>query len=334
MPNMLPVPFAWKMRFNETVSMLGMFLSALYVTLIKVVLVYFECGENPSGPATMMKFRNVVCASDERSAGAPAMVLGMLLYMVGFYMAFVWAAFVAPSKWMEVNFREQWKFMLTRWRPAVWYWGVALMSRNGLVAFGGVVSSEPRAQLIYITCVVIAYFSMTAIRQPWRETTLNRFDVFTSVLICLIGMFGMVFVSLEDEMTTNERAGLSVTGKEELRDTFAKVLLALIFVMIMSFGALGIWCFSMMTPGGAEKHAMAESKACKALATQLENATKTENFLTDATRLIHEVTSYDRNGLANFLQQLNADERTKDGGATYTIMIQKAKAGGATTVSA
>jgi hypothetical protein len=99
---------------------------------------------------------------------------------------------------------------------------VALMSRNGLVAFGGVVSSEPRAQLIYITVVVIAYFTMTAIRQPWRDTTLNRFDVFTSVLICLIGMFGMVFVSLEDEMTTNERAGLSVAGKEELRDTFAK----------------------------------------------------------------------------------------------------------------
>ena len=218
----------------------------------EVVLLYFECNENPSGPSTLSKFRDTLCDSEERTAGAPAMVIGMLLYLVGFYALFVWAAIVAPSKWMEVNFREQWKFMLTRWRPAVWcrppsqsrveaavvgvfvhfcflgaaverrYWGVALMSRNGLVAFGGVISSEPRAQLIYITCVVIAYFSMTALRQPWRDTTLNRFDVFTSVLICLIGMFGMVFVSLEDEMITNERAGLPVTSKEELRDTFAK----------------------------------------------------------------------------------------------------------------
>jgi hypothetical protein len=330
----LPVPSSWKMRFNQTVSMIGMFMSALYVTLIKVVLLYFECNENPSAPSTLAKFRDTLCDSDERTAGMPAMVIGMLLYLVGFYMAFVWAAFVAPSKWMEVNFREQWKFMLTRWRPAVWYWGVALMSRNGLVAFGGVVSSEPRAQLIYITCVVIAYFSMTAIRQPWRETTLNRFDVFTSVLICLIGMFGMVFVSLEDEMITNERAGLSVTGKEELRDTFAKVLLGLIVIMMMSFGGLVTWCFSMMTPGGAEKHAMAESKNCKALAMQLETAVKREGFLSDATRLIHEVTSYDRGGLANFLQQLNADEHTKDGGVTDTISVQKAKAGAPQTVSA
>jgi hypothetical protein len=329
--NVLPLPYSWKMKFNQTLSMIGMFMSALYVTLIKVVLLYFECNENPSAPSTLAKFRDTLCDSDERTAGLPAMVMGMLLYLVGFYMLFVWAAFVAPSKWMEVNFREQWKFMLTRWRPAVWYWGLALMSRNGLVAFGGVVSSEPRAQLTYITVIVIAYFSMTAIRQPWRDTTLNNFDVFTSVLICLIGMFGMVFVSLEDEMITNERAGLSVEGKEELRDTFAKVLLGLIAVMFISFGSLVLWCLSMMTPGGAEKHAMAESKDCKALANQLEAATKRGNFLGEATRLINEVTSYDRSGLANFLQQLNADERTKDSGATDTIMIEKAKAGGAPT---
>jgi hypothetical protein len=107
--------------------------------------------------------------------------------------------------------------------------------------------------------------------------------------------------------------------------------LGLIVIMMISFGSLVLWCFSMMTPGGAEKHAMAESKDCKALATQLETAAKSEHFLSDATRLINEVTSYDRSGLANFLQQLNADERTKDGGATDTIMIQKAKAGGAPT---
>ena len=114
------------------------------------------------------------------------------------------------------------------------------------------------------------------------------------------------------------------------------MLLGLIAIMFISFGSLGLWCFSMMTPGGAEKHAMAESRTCKALATQLETAVKRDGFLSDATRLIHEVTSYDRQGLDNFLQQLNADERTKDGGATDTISIQKAQAkgGAGQTVSA
>jgi hypothetical protein len=285
--------------------------------------VYFECNENPSGPATLAQFRDVVCGSDERTAGLPAMVLGILLYLVGFYIVFVWAAYVAPSKWMEINFREQWKFMLTRWRPAVWYWGLALMTRNGLVAFGGVVSTEPRAQLIYIASIVIVYFCMTALRQPWRETMLNHFDVFTSLIICLIAMFGMVFVSLEDEMRTRERAGLSVTGKEGLRDTFSAALLALVVIMVGAFGSLALWSLAMMTPGGAEKNATEESRKCKALATRLEAVVKKDGFLYDATRLIHEVTAFDRLGLQNFLKQLNADERTKDGGATDTICIQK-----------
>ena len=77
---------------------------------------------------------------------------------------------------------------------------------------------------------------------------------------------------------------------------------------------------------------MAESKACKALAAELETAAKKGDFVSNATRLIHEVTSYDRAGLANFLQQLHADEHTKEGGVTDTISIQKAKAG--VTVSA
>jgi len=201
-----------------------------------------------------------------------------------------------------------------------------LMSRNGLVAFGGVVSSEPRAQLMYISCIVIGYSSMTAIRQPWRETVLNHFDVFTSVLICLISTFGMVFVSLEDEMITNERAGLGVTGQEDLRDTFAKVLLALVVIMVLSFCGLALWSFSMMLPAGQQRTAQEEARKCKALCGKLEAAVKTESFLADAVRLIHEVTSYDRKGLQDFLKQLGADERTKESGATDTISIQKAKA--------
>jgi hypothetical protein len=124
-------------------------------------------------------------------------------------------------------------------------------------------------------------------------------------------------------MRTRERAGLSVTGKEGLRDTFSAALLALVVIMVGAFGSLALWSLAMMTPGGAEKNATEESRKCKALATRLEAVVKKDGFLYDATRLIHEVTAFDRLGLQNFLKQLNADERTKDGGATDTICIQK-----------
>ena len=49
----LPVPEAWKMLPNPTFSMLGMLLSALYITLVKVVVAFWECVENPAAEGTL-----------------------------------------------------------------------------------------------------------------------------------------------------------------------------------------------------------------------------------------------------------------------------------------
>ena len=119
----LPVPEAWKMLPNQTISMLGMLLTALYITLVKVVVAFWECVDNPSAGRTLAKYKDVVCSSDEHNEVLPAMALGLILYVIGGYFGFLHAAYVAPSKWMDVTFRERWKFMLTRWRPDTYYWG-------------------------------------------------------------------------------------------------------------------------------------------------------------------------------------------------------------------
>lgn len=86
----------------------------------QIVMAYFECPENPAAEATLSKYKDVVCGSDEHADALPAMLIGMLLYVVGFYLAFLRAAWIAPQQWTNTDFREMWKFMLTRWRPDVW----------------------------------------------------------------------------------------------------------------------------------------------------------------------------------------------------------------------
>ena len=80
-------------------------------------MAYFECPENPAAGATLAKFKDVVCGSDEHTEALPAMVLGFTFYVIGFYLSFLYAAYIAPQMWSNVGFREKWKFMLTRWRP-------------------------------------------------------------------------------------------------------------------------------------------------------------------------------------------------------------------------
>ena len=98
------------------------------------------------------------------------------------------------------------------------------MTRNLLVAFAGIISTEPRVQLVYSVCIVIVAMVLTSVWQPWRAPVLNHYDVSTAVILCFIGMFGMLFVSLQDEIRVSQRLGLStvVEGKESLRNDFAK----------------------------------------------------------------------------------------------------------------
>merc|ERR1719231_555482 len=110
--------------------------------------------------------------------------------------------------------------MLTRWRPSVFFWGTAMITRNLFVAFGGIISNEPRAQLLYICCIVIVYFTFTATYQPWRAPMLNHFDVITCLVLCIIGMLGIVLVSLQDEIRTCGETGQDCAPRERLLDAF------------------------------------------------------------------------------------------------------------------
>merc|ERR1719421_2675777 len=123
---------------------------------------------------------------------------------------FLVACIQAPSHWMDVAFRERWKFMLQRWRPDVYYWGSVVMTRNLLVAFAGIISMEPGVQLKYVICVVMLTFAATGAYSPWRAPMLNHYDVSSCIVLCFIGIFGLSFLALELEINLHERLGSTV----------------------------------------------------------------------------------------------------------------------------
>lgn len=188
------------MRFNEAFSTLGMIFTALYITLAKVVFSYFECPENPSAPATMQKFIEVECGGEAHKEGFPAMVFGVSLYLVGFYSLNLNAVRNAPSKWMDIKFRTQYRYLFMRWRLESYYWGMMLMSRNLLVGVAAMISSVVVTQLSWCIIVIFFFVTATAIRQPWRHPYLNYFDVASAECIAITGFAGLIFVSQQDQM--------------------------------------------------------------------------------------------------------------------------------------
>jgi hypothetical protein len=303
----LPVPPDWVMQVDQTFNMLGMLLTALYVTLVKIVVAYWECSENPSPDhETLARYRDIECASDDRMDATPPMVLGLLVYVVGIYVKFLHVAYAAPNEWPKPEFREKWRFMLTRWRPDVWFWGSMVMTRNLMVACAGVVANEPRVQLIYLVWVVSSVFTVTAIWQPWRVPMLNISDILSCCILNAIGVFGLVFVSLHDEIELNTRMGRShiAARQADLQKTLAVVLAVLFALFVVVFLSVICWALMLLMPGRAAQEELQMEASLKSLYNQTVVAVKDDNFDNDVKRLIDNSNAYDRAGLMTIVNKL------------------------------
>lgn len=117
--------------------------------------------------------------------------------------------------------------------------------------------SSVEVQLVYVVCVVVIVFSVTGIWMPWRAMVLNHYDVSSSIVLSFIGIFGIIFVSLDKEIQVGQQHDMDVSGKMDERTSFARVLSALIAIFLALFGALCMWCASMAIPSQMEKQATA-----------------------------------------------------------------------------
>jgi len=168
-------------------------------------------------------------------------------------------------------------------------------------------------------------FAMTGAYMPWRAMVLNHYDVASSIVLTFIGVFGIIFVSLDKEIDVQQQNDLPTQDKLDEQRTFGAVLSALVAIFLALFGALCVWCVSMVFPGQVEKQTEAHNKECRELTAQLHQKVSSANFKEESARLIQESTTYDRLGLKNFLIKIDADQATHKSGATDTISIQKAK---------
>lgn len=322
--------FKVQMKFNHTFSMVGMLSSALYITLVKVVLDFWECPENPCGKNTVAKYRQIVCYTDEHWQALPAMVIGAVLYVFGFYTYCMWAAIVAPTHWMDVGFRERFKFMFTRWRPDVWYWGQTVMTRNLLVAFAGLVSTQSRDQLSVVVVTVIVFYALTARQQPWRAPQLNDFDVATSFVLSIIGLYGMIFMSLGEEILLHRKQDKEIEALEaqQMMDAYAEVLKILIIVFLLLFAGVVAWCFNGMREKERVRIVQNNELYVRQIVADLKNALKDgqEGFMQQASALLMEATPYDRNAMRGFITKLMVDDKgSLSAGRGETASYQTAK---------
>merc|ERR1712110_1063508 len=119
------------MQIDQSLNALGMVLMSLYVAVCKAVFNIFECRQNPSAPNTLRSHDGFLCFGEEVQHMLPAAVLGALVYVVVFSSVYVWVIVQAPSKYQDsAGFRLRTHFLLNKWHPERWFWGILFVTRN------------------------------------------------------------------------------------------------------------------------------------------------------------------------------------------------------------
>jgi hypothetical protein len=284
-----------------------MLYSALYISLVKMVVSYFECVPNPAADATLAKYKQVVCHSSEHSVATPAMVLGMVLYVFGFFCLCLYMNVKAPELFVHKRIRVRCKFLVNRWRADTWYFGSVYMVRNLILALVGVISSTAVDQFAMMGVIMIVFLVGSLQVTPWKSIRLAQFDATISCIVIFATICGTVFTHYSVSVAYFEGDDSEVAAKvdaETRTAVFRNLLLASMGVAALLFVLLVCYCVWWM-----KNTVTLTADAAKANAHLVERFQVTirhEHFLEEFKRLIATGTYHDIDSLNSFLDNLQA----------------------------
>lgn len=119
----------------------------------------------------------------------PAAVLGALLYVVVFSAVYVWVIVQAPSKYQEsAGFRLRTHFLLNKWHPERWFWGILFVARNLICSLIPSMTTDGSVQVLSMFVIMFSYFLASATCNPWRDELSNTHDLIMvgSLLMTLV----------------------------------------------------------------------------------------------------------------------------------------------------
>ncbi|CAK9093024.1 unnamed protein product [Durusdinium trenchii] len=186
--NFIPIlnrrKLAWEK--NKTISTTGQFLQVGFTTMCNVGLMPFMCYRHPTGQASILKYPNVFCGTDEHVI---MRVFGVFVLILAFtfFTAACYAAYQAP-KWSGKPRLAAIRFLIFRFRPNVWYFGLVLLARGPLLSMPGVIATNmPSLQLTLMHMILLGSLCLQLWFLPWKSPILNLVDgVSVSLLVMLL----------------------------------------------------------------------------------------------------------------------------------------------------
>jgi len=293
-----------KLGIDGVLNLLGMLFSALYISLVKMVVSWFECAPNAAALPTLAKYTQVVCQSPEHNQVIPAVALGLAFYVIGFYAMCLYLNINAPVLLMQERNRIRLKFLVNRWRVDIWYWGSVYMARALLLALIAVACAKAVDQFISMGVIMVFSLMLTSAWMPWKDARLAQFDNAISFIVVFSTCCGIGFMHLatEESLWARDTSDVAVQARQEVQKRMAmfSVLLginlggaALLFIALLLY--CGYWMKNMKSLGEEDQ------RRARLILEQFELVRANADFTHHFRRYVETGTHYDLCALTSFI---------------------------------
>ena len=209
----------------RTISVMGTIFQLGFTTLAALSRVPFMCYRHPTGRYSIAKHSNVLCGESPHMEG---LGISLMVVLMIFLSACFYAAAKAPS-WSEKL--PAIRFLIFRFRPQIWWFGLVLLVRGGVLPLCGVVVPDmPRFSLAMMGSILMTYLCVQTWLQPWKAPILNLVDSLTTGIFVLLLL---VCLGLQDDGGGVEKEAFEMFATL-LSSSIAGILLLMLCICVWS----------------------------------------------------------------------------------------------------
>lgn len=220
----------WAWNVFKAFSTVGQFLQVGFTTMTSLSMTPFMCYRHPTQEESILKYPDIFCGSPEHTT---MKVFGSLLIAMAstFLVGCCYAAVKAPG-WSGTSKLTAVRFLVVRFRPDVWWFGLILLFRGLLLSVPAVIVTDmPSIHLALMLIVLLTGLCLQTFFLPWKAPVLNLVDALSNG--CFVALLSVSLAFLE----VDSREAYDVLQSVAIFFSISMVLI-LVFMIVLSLMGL------------------------------------------------------------------------------------------------
>lgn len=180
-----------QLKTEEVASTVGLFAQSLYISVATSTLTVVDCYTNPNGKKTVRAFPFAECTGSEYFSMMPLFAAAVLFYMIGIFALLLYLIVVAPRKYTNPRFRTGVRFLVFKFRPGCWWFGLVLLLRSFLQAMVTIVfPNEEFAQFLAMFFITLSFLLAQLVVSPFVDAAINIMESIELLTLCAVLVIG------------------------------------------------------------------------------------------------------------------------------------------------